>query len=181
MIDTCSRCYTRIAPWLTSSACAAHRLLRVQHFSAPHRSRIAPRSILGLPRRVRIAPSPPFPALCCLRFVPRGTLSTQHFLPRRPRWIAPRSTPCSSHRSRIASRSTLGLPHRAQIAPRSTLPALRCLRIAPLATLSARTRHEFLRARHLAFRTVPGSLLADRSVPVTSRPARPADCSALNA
>jgi hypothetical protein len=181
LLDTCSRCYTRIAPWLTSSACVAYGVRRAQHFSASHHSRIAPRSILGLPHRTWIAPCPVFPALCCSRLAPFGSLRAQHFLPRRLRWIAPRSSPRSSHRSRIASRSTLGLPHRARIAPRSTLPALRCLRIAPLATLSARTRHEFLRARHLAFRTVPGSLLADRSVPVTSRPARPADCSALNA
>jgi hypothetical protein len=86
-----------------------------------------------------------------------------------------------SHRSRIASRSTLDLPQRARIAPCSSLPAPRCPRIPPSASLSARTRHELLRARYLAFRIVPGSLLADRSVLVASRPALPADCSALNA
>jgi hypothetical protein len=187
LLDTCSRCYTRIAPWLTSSACVARGLRRAQHFSASHHSRIAPRSILGLPRRARIAPCSSLPALCrscfcpCGLIVPCGSIQAQHFLPRRLRWIAPRSTPRSSHRSRIASRSTLDLPRRARIAPFSTLPALRCLRIAPYASLSARTRHELLRARHLAFRTVLGSLLADRSVLVASRPAPPADCSALGA
>jgi len=117
---------------LTSSACVAHGVRRAQHFSASHHSRIAPRSILGLPHRTWIAPCPVFPALCCSRLAPFGSLRAQHFLPRRLRWIAPRSSPRSSHRSRIASRSTLGLPHRARIAPRSTLPAPRCPRIAPL-------------------------------------------------
>jgi hypothetical protein len=93
----------------------------------------------------------------------------------------PALTPCSSHRPRIASRSTLGLLHRARIAPISMLPALRCLRIAPPASLSARTGHESLRARHLAFRTVAGSILADCSVLAASRPASIADCSALDA
>lgn len=72
MPDTCSRCYTRIAPWLTSSACAGHGLLRVQRFSASHRLRIAPRSTLGLPRRAWIAPGLAFPALRVSRFGPCG-------------------------------------------------------------------------------------------------------------
>jgi hypothetical protein len=117
MLDTCSRCYTRIAPWLTSRACVAHGLLRAQHFSASHRSQITPRSILGFPRRSRIAPFSAFPALCCLS----GSLrcSALHAL------LAPGSdfsSPDSrvSHRSRIASRSILGLPRRARIAPVST-------------------------------------------------------------
>jgi len=139
----------------------------------PRARYLAFRAVPGLLRSRRFPPC----AVLGLFLADRSVV--QHFLPRRLRWIAPRSTPCSSHRPRIASRSTLGLPHRAQIAPRSTLPALRCLRIAPPAPLSARTRHELLRTRHLAFRTAPGSLLADRSVPVTSRPALPADCSAL--
>jgi len=166
MLDTCSRCYTRIAPWLTSSACVAHGLLRAQHFSASHRSQITPRSILGLPHRSRIAPFSAFPALCCLS----GSLrcSALHAL------LAPGSdfsSPDSrvSHRSRIASRSILGLPRRARIAPVSTLPALRCPRIPPSASLSARTRHELLRARHLAFRIVPGLLRARCFPPCVAR------------
>jgi hypothetical protein len=62
-------------------------------------------------------------------------------------------------------------------ASRPALPADR----SAGASLNARTRHELLRARHLAFRIAPGSLLADRSVLVASRPALLADCSALNA
>jgi len=123
VLDTCSRRYTRIAPWLTSSACAVRGLRRAQHFSASHHSRIAPRSILGLPRRVRIAPCSAFPALCrscfcpCGQIAPFGSIQALHFLPRRLRWIAPRSSPRSSHRSRIASRSTLDPPRRAQRSP----------------------------------------------------------------
>jgi len=156
MLDTCSRCYTRITPWLTSSACVAHGLLRAQHFSASHHSQIALRSILGLPRRSRIAPFLAFPALCRQRIAPLFSTA---------RVLAPGSD-CSSpdsrvsHRSRIASRSTLGLPRRARIAPCSTFPALRCPRIAPSTSLSARTRHKLLRARHLAFRIVLGLLRA---------------------
>jgi hypothetical protein len=41
LLDTCSRCYTRIAPWLTSSACVAHGVRRAQHFSASHHSRLS--------------------------------------------------------------------------------------------------------------------------------------------
>jgi len=165
MLDTCSRCYTRIAPWLTSSAGVAHGLLRAQHFSAWHRSQITPRSILDLPRRSRIAPFSAFPVLCCPRIAPCSAL---HAL------LAPGSdfsSPDSrvSHRSQIASRSTLDLPRRARIAPISTLPALRCPRIPPSASLSARTRHELLRARHLAFRIVLGLLRARCFPPCVAR------------
>jgi len=63
LLDTCTKRYTRIAPWLTLSACAGRGLLRVQHFSAPPRSRIAPCSTLGFPHLARIAPCLALPAL----------------------------------------------------------------------------------------------------------------------
>jgi len=172
LLDTCSRCYTRIAPWLTSSACVARGLRRAQHFSASHHSRIAPRSILGLPRRARIAPCSSLPALCrscfcpCGLIVPCGSIQAQHFLPRRLRWIAPRSTPRSSHRSRIASRSTLDLPRRARIAPILALNTNCLARTSPRSTFSART--------------VPELPLAVPSVPGTWLSLLPADCSAFH-
>ena len=63
LLDTYTKRYTRIAPWLTLSACAGRGLLRAQHFSAPPRSRIAPCPTLGFQRLTRIAPCPALPAL----------------------------------------------------------------------------------------------------------------------
>jgi len=173
---------------LTLSACVARGVCRVatlQRF-APFADCSALDTWHSTPFPNCSVPGVSHPVLCsdmvlANQLILSNRAETQHFLPRCPRWIAPRSTPCSSHRSRITSRSTLDPPHRVRIAPYSMLPALRCLRIAPYASLSARTMHESLRARHLTFRIVPGALLADCSLHVASRPASPADRSALDA
>jgi hypothetical protein len=168
--DTCSRCYTRIAPWLTSSACVAHGLLRAQHFSAPHHAQIALRPILGLPRRSRIAPFLAFPALCCQRIAPLFSTA---------RVLAPGSD-CSSpdsrvsHRSRIASRSTLGLPHRARLSPCGLLRA-RCF--PPCAARGSLRRHRLALAPGTNYfvldtwPSAPCSVLSLRIAPCSLLPA----------
>jgi hypothetical protein len=111
----------------------------LQHFSASHRSRIAPLSILGLLRPSRIAPFPAFPALCWSRICPCGSIG-----------------PCGPI-------DPLGLLR----ADRSVLSTFRLGVRAGLlhARLRApRTGRELLRARHLAFRIAPG-LLRSRCFP----------------
>jgi len=197
LLDTCSRCYTRIAPWLTSSACVVRGLRRAQHFSASHHSRIAPRSILGLPHRARRSPCGLLRARCfppCA--APVIVLADRSFLSVRSRCCtfclgvcagflpAPRRAPRTVRELLRARHLTVRIASGALLADCSSLDASRPALPADCsarASLSARTVHKFLRARHLAFRIAPGSFLADRSVLVASRPALLADCSALNA
>jgi len=91
LLDTYTKSYTRIAPWLTLSACAGSGLLRGQHFSAPPRSQIAPRSTLGFQHLARIAP---YSALAALTLHPDCSV-----------FSTCRSVPCTDCSALVSSRS----------------------------------------------------------------------------
>jgi hypothetical protein len=135
LLDTYTKCYTRIAPWLTLNACAGHGSLRAQHFSASPRHgllrarHLALRAVPGLLRAWHLPPS------CCTRIAPCSALAAPFHAQ-----IAPRSSLRVSPRPRIASCSTLGLRSRGRIAPSSQLSALCCPPIARCSALSASRR-----------------------------------------
>jgi len=164
MLDTCTLCYTRIAPWLTPSTCVARGSLRVQHLSASHRAPITPCSTLGIPCPARIAP--------CLAFLPcaaHGSLRVQHFpLHAEPGLLrAPHFALCTVHRllraRHLAFGSERGLLHARPLVPCTGRGSLRVQHLA------LRTAHELLRARHLAFHALPGLLRARHFLPCVAR------------
>jgi len=172
LLDTYTKRYTRIAPWLTLSACAGRGLLRAQHFSALPRSRIAPRSTLGFQRLTRIAPCPALPAL--MLNPDCSVFSTC------------RSVPCTDCSALVPSRSAPATNYFVfDTWPFRPAPGcLRALDVLPCAV------YRSLGVQHLALAPVtnyfvldawPSVQRPDASVLSTSRPALPADCSALTA
>jgi len=87
-----------------------------------HRSRIASRSILDLPRRARIAPRSSLPALRCLRIAPRPTLNTNCLAQTSLRSTFSART-VLEFSLRIIQFRVLGVPCFPRIAPRFTLSA----------------------------------------------------------